>query len=541
MTASTIEVPQANSKTEKQNLMKSNLSYLDSITLAAALVAATPLFGADAPKSSPEEKLHPAIAEGLFQPTWDSLKQYQCPDWFRDAKFGIWAHWGPQCVPEEGDWYARNMYVEDSSQYKYHVEHYGHPSEFGYKDIIPLWKAEKFDPDRLMERYKKAGARYFVSMGVHHDNFDLWNSRYHKWNAVNMGPKKDIVGLWAAAAHKYGLRFGVSEHLERSYSWFNVNKGADKQGPKAGVPYDGNNSKYADFYFPPHEDTRKVYPANPPEWWKKQWYDRIQDLVDSYHPDLLYTDGGVPFGEVGRSLVAHFYNQNMKWHNGRLEAVYNIKNMKEHGDYFEGIAVEDLERGTLKGIKAEPWQTDTSAGDWFYKRGYPYKTSAEIIHLLADIVSKNGTLLINFPQRPDGTLDAQEETILDDLAAWMPINGEAIFETRPWHVFGEGPNMLEGGHKREEGKPFTAEDIRFTTKGETLYAIALGWPADGKLLVKSLAAGSGLYPRQIGKVELLGAREALKWNRNAEGLTVELPLQKPCEHAYALKITPQTQ
>lgn len=507
---------------------------------AAADTPASPAGAADAAVAYP-------IAAGPFEPTWDSLKKFRCPDWFRDAKFGIWSHWGPQCVPERGDWYARNMYIEGSPQYRTHVQVYGHPSEFGYKDIIPLWKAEKFEPDRLMERYKQAGAKYFVSMGVHHDNFDLWDSKHHKWNAVNMGPKKDIVGLWAAAARKQGLRFGVSEHLERSYSWFNVNKGADKQGPKAGVPYDGNDPKYADFYFPPHNDTRMVYPANPPESWKKNWFDRIQDLVDRYQPDLLYTDGAVPFGEVGRRLVAHYYNQDAARHGGRLEAVYTIKNMHrdDHGEYVEGIAVEDLERGTLQGIKEEPWQTDSSVGDWYYKKGYRYKTPTEVVHLLVDIVSKNGNLLLNFTQRADGTLDPESEKILDELAAWMPVNGEAIFSTRPWRVFGEGPNAFEGGHKREDGVKFTAEDIRFTfRKGagaasadDTLYAFVLGWPADGRVLIKSLAAGAAQNPEDVVSVRLLGAGEDPKWEREPEGLVIRVPAEPPCRHASAFKIT----
>ena len=205
-----------------------------------------------------------------FTPDWDSLKRYRCPDWFRDAKFGIWSHWGPQAVPEGGDWYARNLYVQDHPAHHLHLQKFGHPSKVGFKDVIPHWKAQNFDAsqaDRLMRLYQAAGARYFVSMGVHHDNFDLWNSKHHRWNAVNMGPKKDIVGLWAAAARDHGLRFGVSEHLERSYNWFNTNKGSDKEGPLAGVPYDGNDPRYADLYFPPHDDTNWAYPKNPPEWW----------------------------------------------------------------------------------------------------------------------------------------------------------------------------------------------------------------------------------------------------------------------------------
>jgi len=478
------------------------------------------------------------IAEGPFKQDWESLKQYQCPEWFRDAKFGIWAHWGPQSVTGAGDWYARQMYMEGGTQYKFHLAKYGHPSEFGYKDIVPLWKAEKFDPDRLMEKYKRAGAKYFVSMGVHHDNFDLWDSKHHKWNSVNIGPKKDIVGLWAAAARKHGLRFGVSEHLERSYSWFNTNKGADKQGPKAGVPYDGNDPKFADFYFPPHDDTSRVYPLNPPEWWKKQWFDRIKDLLDQHKPDLLYTDGGIPFEEVGRRLLAHFYNQNIQQHGGKLEAVYNIKCLldnpiRRHGDYEEGVAVQDVERMVLNGIKNAPWQTDTSVGDWFHRDADKYKTPAEVVHLLADIVSKNGNLLINFTQKPDGTLDEGSEKVLDELAIWMPIHGEAIYGTRPWQIFGEGPAVDLLAVKPKAKPVYTAEDIRFTTKGESLYAIALGWPEDSKLVVRSLALPAG----KISDVTLLGFNGKLDWQQTSEGLAVTLPAKKVCDYSAVLKIT----
>ncbi len=428
-------------------------------------------------------------------------------------------------------------------QYKFHVKHFGHPSEIGYKDIVAMWKAENFDPARLMKLYKAAGAKYFVTIGVHHDNFDCWNSKYHKWNSVLVGPHKDIVGLWREAALKEGLRFGVTEHLERAYSWFNTNKGADKSGPKAGVPYDGNDPKYADFYFPPHEDTTATYPKNPPEWWQKQWHDRIQDLIDSYQPDLLYTDGGIPFGEVGRSLVAHFYNENMKWHGGKLEAVYNIKNnIKDHGDYRDGVAVLDLERGVVDDIRPEPWQTDTSIGDWHYRRADKYQSCDQIIDMFVDIVSKNGNLLLNFPLKGDGTLDAYEEKVLGQMAQWIAVNGEGIYGTRPYRVFGEGgnrdakPNSGHPGTSRSDNSKFTANDIRFTTKGNTLYAFILGWPGDGETVtITSLAEGKD--PAKIREVSMLGSPEKIKWSQDGKGLQVTMPGKAPCEFACALKIS----
>jgi len=480
------------------------------------------------------------IADGPFEPTWESLKRYRCPEWFRDAKLGIWAICGPQSVPECGDWYARHMYVEGHRQYKYHVQRFGHPSKFGYKDLAALWKAEKFDPDRLMGLYRRAGAKYFVVLANHHDNWDNWNSKYHRWNSVNVGPKKDIVGLWRKAALKHGLRFGVTEHLARCYSWFNTNKGSDKKGPLAGVPYDGRDPNYVDLYLPPHDDTSASYPKNPPEWWKRQWFYRIRDLVDTYRPDLVYTDGSVPFGAVGRSLIAHFYNANMQWHGGKLEAVYNLKDWShrtDHGQYVDGIGVQDVERGVLRGVKGEPWQTDTCIGNWYYKTGIRYKPAGMVLCLLADIVSKNGNLLLNIPLRHDGTIDAEEEKILKEMAAWIAVNGEAIYGTRPWKTFGEGPHKAGGGHfgERRFGG-MTAGDIRFTTKGRALYAIAMGWPVSGKLTIRSLARPAGRTGNRITSVRLLGHDGDLKYTQDEGGLTVALPAKRPCEHAVALRI-----
>ncbi|MEI8045573.1 MAG: alpha-L-fucosidase, partial [Verrucomicrobiota bacterium] len=357
-----------------------------------------------------------------FEPTWESLQQYRCPQWFRDAKLGLFAHWGPQAVPRQGDWYARNMYIEGHRHYQYHVEHYGHPSKFGYKDIIPLWKAENWDPQALMRRYKKAGAKYFVALGCHHDNFACWNSKTHRWNSVNFGPKKDIVGLWKKAALEQGLRFGVTEHIAWSWSWFNVNKGADKTGPYAGVPYDGNDPKYQDLYHEPHEENAAHYPVNAPEIWKQRWYERVSDLVAQHQPDLLFTDGGIPFGQYGLRQLANFYNGNIARNGGKLEAVYNLKKSTKapdeaglYGEYHEGVGVLDLERGVVDGIQAEPWQCDTSVGDWFYREDLPYRKVENVIHMLVDAVSKNGNMMLNFQLLPDGTLDAEASRILDNF------------------------------------------------------------------------------------------------------------------------------
>ena len=471
-----------------------------------------------------------------FDASWDSLKKFRCPDWFRDAKFGIWAHWGPQCVPEQGDWYARNMYIEGQPQYEHHLKTYGHPSKQGYKDIVPLWNAAKFDPERLLDRYQKAGAKYFVALAVHHDNFDCWNSKHHRWNAAQMGPKRDIVGAWRAAALKRNLRFGLTEHLERSYSWFNVNKGHDQKGSYAGVPYDGNNKKFEDFYFPPHEDNNRGYPVNPPAWWQKQWFDRISDLIEQHRPDMLYTDGGIPFGEVGRQLVANYYNANVARH-GSLEAIYTIKNVVNgtHGDYQDGAALLDLERGVVDDVRPDPWQTDTCLGNWFYKKGIEYKTPKVVIHMLVDIVSKNGNLLMNFPLKNDGTLDPEPEQVLDELAKWIGVNGEAIYGTRPWKVYGEGPTKMKAGMFGEKDfTGYTANDIRFTTKGKLLYVFCMGGRS-GQMTIQSLGSGANRWQGEVASVRLLGG-DALQFSRTVDALTIQIPERLPSDHAFALKI-----
>jgi alpha-L-fucosidase len=476
-----------------------------------------------------EKKLNLPIAPGPFQPQFESFQQYECPDWFRDAKLGMWAHWGPQAVPMMGDWYAKHMYVQGHVQYKDHLQNYGHPSTKGYKDIIPLWRAEKWDPDRLMALYKKAGARYFVSMGSHHDNFYLWNSQLHKWNAVNMGPKRDVVGDWQKAAKKQGLYFGVSEHLGASFTWFQDSHKADKTGPQAGVPYDGADPQYQDLYHFPAEPGDKAWYSNNPRW-QQQWFDRIKELVDMYHPDLLYTDGGVPFGnEVGRSLIAHFYNADAEKHGGKPQVVYTCKQESR------GMWIDDLERGVMPGIRPTPWQTDTSIGDWYYNKNWKYRSAEWVIQMLVDIVSKNGNLLINVVQRPDGSLDPEAEQILAQMADWIAINGEAIYGTRPWLIYGEGRVRAKGGNFKEDFN-YTAQDIRFTTKGDgTLYAFVMGWPTQGQVTIRALAKLPGVTGR-ITAVSLLGSSGTLKWTHDTNGLTIQLPDRKPCDYAVAFKI-----
>jgi alpha-L-fucosidase len=471
------------------------------------------------------------VAKGPFQPTAESLTQYQYPDWFRDAKFGIWAHWGPQAVPMQGDWYARKMYQQGQADYNDHLQRWGHPSVTGYKDIIPLWKAEKWDPDRLMQLYKKAGAKYFVSMGSHHDNFFLWDSKLHRWNAVQMGPHRDVVGEWQKAAKKYGLKFGVSEHLGASFTWFQDSHKSDRTGPMAGVPYDGANPEYQDLYhFPAEPNDRAWYSRNPR--WQQQWYDEIKELVDNYHPDLLYTDGGVPFGNVvGYSMIAHLYNDSAARNKGQAQVVYTCK------ERSQGRWVEDLERGIMPQIDPHPWQTDTSIGDWYYNRNWKFRPVSWVIYMLVDNVSKNGNLLLNVVQRPDGSLDPEVEQMLEELAKWNAVFGEAIYGTRPWLIYGESYIKARRSRRFEENYQYNAKEIRFTTKGSTLYAFTLGWPEDRTITIRSLAKPAGSDINRIEQISLLGYDGKVEWQQTADGLTVMLPEQKVSEYTAALKIT----
>jgi alpha-L-fucosidase len=514
------------------------------------------------------------IAQGPFQPTWDSLQTYQVPAWFRDAKFGLWAHWGPQCQPEAGDWYARGMYQEGSHQYKFHLEKYGHPSVFGFKDVIHEWKAEKWDPEELVALYKRVGAKYFFAMANHHDNLDMFDSKYQKnWNATTVGPKKDIIGGWAKAAKNQGLPFGVSVHAAHAWSWYETSQRSDKQGPLAGVPYDGKLTKAdgkgkwwegldpQELYAQNHplsqnsEDNGAIHRqwnwgngvAQPSREYIEKFFNRTIDLIDKYDPDLIYFDDSQlpmwPVSDAGLRIAAHMYNKSIK-DKGELRAVINGKILDVNQ---RKAMVWDIERGQSNDIEPLPWQTDTCIGGWHYDRGLydqkRYKSAQTVIHTLVDVVSKNGNLLLNIPVRGDGSIDELERAIVEDIGRWMNVNSESIYGTRPWKIFGEGPAQqsvaaLTGqGFNEGKGKPFTARDIRFTIKGKALYATVMGWPDDGKVVIKSLAANSPLYPEQINRVELLSTRQTLKFERTSEGLIIDFPESKVSEsYANALKI-----
>ena len=469
------------------------------------------------------------MRQGIFEPTVESLSTYQFPEWFRDAKFGIWSHWGPQAVPREGDWYAKNMYIyheertgNPNRQYSTHVERYGNPADFGYKDIIPLWKAERWNPEELMKLFKKAGAKYFVSMATHHDNFFLWNSKLHRWNSVNMGPRRDVVGEWQKAAKRNGLYFGVSEHLAASYTWFQTAHGTDPNGKQ----YDGNDPQYQDLYHKKAAPDDNKWLTNNPEW-QRQWYDRITELIDGYHPDLLYSDSRLPFGNFGHTMLAHYYNQGTN-KKGITEVVYTAK------QNANGMFAHDIELGVREDIGAYPWQTDTSIGDWYYRTGQGYRSSDQVIQMLVDVVSKNGNMLLNVVQTPEGDLEPDVLKILEGIAVWIKDNGEAIYGSRPWSVFGEGPS-LQG--EQEQGRfgglrdvrKYQPGDLRFTTKKGVLYAFAMEHPQEA---IK-IASVTG---KKVKSVSMLGSKEKIKWSQQDGILLIEKPAKLPEYNTLVFKI-----
>jgi alpha-L-fucosidase len=474
----------------------------------------------------------------------------------------MWAHWTAQCVPEQGDWYARNMYIQGERAYKYHVKTYGHPSKVGFKEIDHLWKAEKWDPQRLISLYKRAGAKYFFAMGTHHDNLDMFDSTHTDWNAVKVGPKKDLVAIWAKIVRENGLRFGVSNHSSWANRWLQPAYGYDAEGPLAGVRYDAYTLTKEDGKGQWWEglDPRDLYTENvvkipagmktiaemrawisantslaksnpmPPAGFCENWYLRCKELVEKYEPDVLYFDTNeLPIDQYGLDVVAHYYNLSAAKNGGQANVVVNGKHILPN---HVGAFVEDIERSTANAIRPEPWQTDTCIGDWHYSRDLyeqnRYATVNTIVAMLTDIVSKNGNLMLNIPLRGDGSIDDKEETFIAGLTAWMDVNSEGIYATRPWKIYGEGPSTAARpaarGPSREAPIPYTAQDIRFTTKGDSLYAFVGAWPESRTATIKSLASNSPhLSGAKVAAVSLLGFDGNLKFSQTNEGLSVDLP------------------
>lgn len=498
-------------------------------------------------------------APARFTPDWQSLTSgYSVPDWFRDAKFGMWAHWTAQCVPEAGDWYAREMYLPGSRAYTHHLNHYGHPADRGFMEIQNLWKADRWDPARLLDLYKRAGIKYFMALANHHDNLDTWPSQHHPWNTTRVGPRKDIVGTWARLARERGLRFAVSNHSAHAWHWGQPAYGYDPEGPRAGQRYDAYKltgaqgrgtwwegldpqQLYSGRHMPMpdgirtnreaaewHESTDRLWSEGVPTGdFARTWLLRCQDLVRKYRPDMVYFDNfDLPLEQYGLDFTAWYYNESMQWHGGRLEAVVTAKMTPPQRRM--GI-VDDVERGGKSYIERFPWQTDTCIGAWHYDADLAarngYKSAATVIHTLCDVVSKNGNLMVSVPMRGDGTIDAKEERIVTDIGDWMGRYGDAIHGSRPWKIYGEGPTGGGSGLFSESGPEsrYTARDVRYVTRGGNLHALVLGWPDDNVARLTLLGRRNPTMPGEVTRVTLPGDATPLSFRRTDNAIEVTLP------------------
>lgn len=464
------------------------------------------------------------IAAGPFSATWESLKGARVPAWYEDGKFGIFIHWGVYAVPAFGnEWYPRNMYVQDSPEFAHHAATHGPHTTFGYKDFIPQFTADKFDPQHWANLFRRAGAQFVMPVAEHHDGFQLYDSDLSEWTATKMGPKRDLIGELAAAVRREFLVFAVSSHRAEHWWFFNGGMAFDS---------DVQDPRYAGLYAPAQPKT-----LQPNEEFLDDWLARTCELIDRYRPQVVWFDWWIEepaFEPYLRRFAAYYYNRAAEW--GRSVAI-NYK----FGAFPEGVAIYDIERGQLSDIRTPFWQTDTavSKSSWGYIEGQDYKTADDLVDDLVDIVSKNGALLLNIGPRPDGTIPIEEEALLLEIGRWLQVNGEAIYGTRPWKIYGEGPTEVVGGSFNDTKRAvFTGQDIRFTTRGETLYAIALAWPEGGTISVRSLASDATLFTGAIEKVELLGHSEPLRWSRDASGLRITVPDTRPGEHAFAFRITP---
>ena len=460
----------------------------------------------------------PSVAQDKFQANWESLKKYSAPGWYRDAKFGIFIHWGVYSVPAFGsEWYPRLMYQQGTAEFKHHLATYGSQDTFGYKDFIPMFKAEKFNPAAWVTLFKKAGAKYVIPVAEHHDGFAMYQTALSKWNAYDMGPRRDVVGELAEEVRKQGLIFGVSSH--RIEHWFFMNGGRRFES-------DILEPEFADFYGPAREESE-----TPSAEYMNDWLLRNIEIVNRYHPQIFWFDWWIEqpaMDPYRKSFASFYYNQAIQ----RNESV--VLNYKNNA-YPEGTAVLDIERGKFAGIRQLPWQTDDAIGNksWGYTTDNTFKDARYVITNLIDIVSKNGNLLLNIGPRSDGTITDEETATLLGTGQWLDINGEAIYGTRPWKVYGEGPTESASGSFADQKKPFTAADIRFTTKGDILYAIVLGLPVHSTT-IKFLGTGEG--NGTIEKISLLGTDDRIPWSQKKDALIIQ-PLKKyPSQYAGVYKI-----
>ena len=471
----------------------------------------------------------------VYEPNWESIKKhYKDPEWFNNQKFGIFIHWGAYSVPAFGsEWYPRKMYMDTATftaqlklqklgpndAYTHHKNTWGDQKTFGYKDFIPMFKGEKFNAAEWIDLFKKSGAKYVIPVADHHDGFAMYKSHTTRWNAFDMGPKRDILGELFKEGRDKGLIMGASSHYAFNWSFYNKK---DK--------FDTSNPEYADLYSTKGKDLNEPVSAE----FKQKWWDRTVDLIDNYQPDILWFDFylDIPdFADMRPKIAAYYYNKGIEW--GK-EVVINDKNF-DHEAFPEGTVIYDLERGKLPGIRKLPWQTDTSIGknSWSYVTNWQSKTTNQLIDDLVDIVSKNGNLLLNVGPKADGTIPDDQKEILLQIGAWLDLNGEAIYNTHYWKTFGEGPTEVKKGHHSEgKNKDFTGQDIRFTQKDNVVYAIMLGWPEKGEVVIKSLVPSE----ISIASLSMLGEKGAITWSQEEDGLHVKMPSKKPCDYAYTLKI-----